>query len=63
MTEPFTKRDLQALIDETDRRMENLNNQPLPPKTMEEAESNRADLRKLAATKSELLERMKVAPD
>lgn len=61
MTAPFTKTELKAQIDSIDTRIAKL--KTLPTQTIEEGEENRADLQKLNATRSDLLERMKGAPD
>ena len=55
----FTKKELQAQIDNIDTRIALLK---LPTVTIEEGERNQAELQKLNAARSELLEKIKVVP-
>jgi hypothetical protein len=59
MTAPFTKTELQAQINNIDTRIALLK---LPTVTIEEGERNQAELQKLNAARSELLEKIKVVP-
>jgi hypothetical protein len=56
----FTKKELQAQIDNVDTRIALLK---LPTVTIEEGERIQEELQKLSAARSELLEKMKVAPE
>jgi hypothetical protein len=56
----FTKKELQTQINNIDTRVALLK---LPTVTIEEGERIRAELQKLNAARSELLEKMKVAPE
>ena len=55
----FTKKELQAQIDNVDTRIALLK---LPTVTIEEGERIQEELQKLNAARSELLEKMKIAP-
>jgi hypothetical protein len=59
MTAPFTKKELQAQINNIETRIALLK---LPTVTIEEGERNQAELQKLNAARSELLEKIKVVP-
>ena len=56
----FTKKELQTQIDNIDTRIALLK---LPTVTIEEGERIQEELQKLSAARSELLEKMKVAPE
>jgi len=56
----FTKKELQAQIDNVDTRIALLK---LPTVTIEEGERIQEELQKLNAARSELLEKIKVAPE
>ena len=56
----LTKKELQTQINNIDTRIALLK---LPTVTIEEDERNQADLQKLNAARSELLEKIKVAPE
>jgi uncharacterized small protein (DUF1192 family) len=56
----FTKKELQAQINNIDTRIALLK---LPNPTTEEGERIQAELQKLDAARGELLEKMKVAPE
>jgi hypothetical protein len=56
----FTKKEIQMQINNIDTRIALLK---LPTVTIEEGERIQADLQKLNAARSELLEKMKVAPE
>ena len=55
----FTKKELQTQIDNVDTRIALLK---LPTVTIEEGERIQEELQKLNAARSELLEKMKIAP-
>jgi hypothetical protein len=63
MTALFTKRELQAQLESIDIRITKIKDPLVPTLTIEEGERNQADLQKLNAARSDLLERMKVAPE
>jgi hypothetical protein len=56
----FTKKELQTQIDNIDTRIALLK---LPTVTIEEGERIQAELQKLNAARTELLEKMKIAPE
>lgn len=56
----FTKKELQTQIDNIDTRIALLK---LPTVTIEEGERIQEELQKLSAARSELLEKMKIAPE
>jgi hypothetical protein len=56
----FNKKELQTQIDNIDTRIALLK---LPKVTIEEGERIQEELQKLSAARSELLEKMKVAPE
>ena len=56
----FNKKELQTQIDNIDTRIALLK---LPKVTVEEGERIREELQKLSVARSELLEKMKVAPE
>ena len=56
----FNKKELQTQIDNIDTRIALLK---LPTVTIEETERIQAELQKLNAARSELLEKMKIAPE